>query len=191
MATTLYEFDGEKLTSVEIAKRANLPITLIRSRLSRHKTGAKLVERPVSLREAARRGKAGLNMDKERKYTITGMTGTMRELYTKVIEGVENPPTYGGFRRRVQKGEQNLADLRRAPNKTSEKGIKQKTNAGKESAKIRKKRVKQQAQEPAIKIEEQWLEQKNISGGIKLTWGKPYFRPGSLDAWPNLRKTGG
>lgn len=135
-----------------------------------------------------------------RTYTVQDATGTAKELYAWITAGLENPPTETAFETRLKRAEKkgddtmSVAELRRPPSTYSARARKAKEEGGRKGGRLRRKKketkvegaIPAQAHNGPSTTQEPITTQK-AGREIKEVWGKPYFRKGSLDAWPKLK----
>lgn len=120
---------------------------------------------------------------KETIYTVQDATGTATELYNWIAAGIKNKPTLAAFTTRLRRGERSPSELRRPPQSFSSAG----TEARRQGLRrYHEKRKDMSTEKPtAGDILQDKVGQQEA---IKLTYGREFFRPGSLDAWPRLKE---
>lgn len=116
-------------------------------------------------------------------YTVQDATGTAKELYAWITAGMNNPPSEVAFEARLKRGDREVGELRRPARTLSAKGRSVMVESARRIGRAgnrKRQEEKKEVQEPAMITERMTKE-------IKLVRGSRYFRPGSLDAWPELK----
>lgn len=117
----------------------------------------------------------------KRTYTIQDATGTTEELYAWITAGIKNPPSLIAFRSRLKRGERNPAELRRPTNYFSSAGA-QARSRGLKADYDRQRTLTGKREESHIPTATTTPQQ-----GYRPP-SPTFIRPGSLDAWPELKQ---